>query len=160
MTSVITKMEPIAIPGLQSGITTFVTTCQVFAPESMAASMTDRSILIILLKIGTIIKSEYKCTKASTIAKSENKRNSSGESIIPRLIRIELNTPFRPKKGIQDIILMIFDVQNGIVHTRNKTICHRNVLTWKHKKYAIGNPMTRVKIQVRMVYLNVLRYVL
>ena len=58
---------------------------------------------------------------------AEKRRNSKGSSIKPMDCSIVLKTPFRPKKGIQEIMRMMFEVQNGIVQIRNKTICQRVV---------------------------------
>ena len=54
---VITKIEPITIPGLQRGIIICQRVCQALAPASLAASISDLSILIMELNMGTIIKS-------------------------------------------------------------------------------------------------------
>ena len=42
ITMVTTKIEPMAMPGLHSGTTTFQTVCQPEAPASCAASSNDR----------------------------------------------------------------------------------------------------------------------
>src|SRR5580704_16637288 len=55
ITIAMTKIEPIAIPVFDKGRTTLVITCQVVAPASTAASISERSIRTIELKIGTII---------------------------------------------------------------------------------------------------------
>src|SRR5262245_7339682 len=78
ITIVSTKMEPMTIPGLLSGITTLASVCQPEAPQSVAASISVRSMRIIELKMGTIMNSVYRCTKARTTANSENSNHSSG----------------------------------------------------------------------------------
>ena len=40
-----------------------------------------------------------------------------------------LTSPLRPSSGIQEIIRITFEVQNGIVQTRNRTICMVTVRT-------------------------------
>ncbi len=50
------------MPGLDSGITISRTTCQPDAPASTAASISDLSIRIMVLKIGTTMKSTNKWT--------------------------------------------------------------------------------------------------
>ena len=57
ITRVITKMVPMAMPGLHSGRITCQTVRHVPAPASYAASMTDGSMRIIELKIGTTMNS-------------------------------------------------------------------------------------------------------
>ena len=57
ITSVTTKIEPMAMPGLAQRMTTFVRTCQPVAPASRAASISAWSIRIIVLKIGTTMNS-------------------------------------------------------------------------------------------------------
>ena len=50
------------------------------------------------------------------------------------LIRAEFASPLRPRNGIHEIIRMMLEVQNGIVHSRNNTICQVWVLTWNARK--------------------------
>ena len=57
ITSVTTKIEPMAMPGLASGMTTLVSVCQPLAPASRAASIKVRSMRISVLKIGVTMKS-------------------------------------------------------------------------------------------------------
>ena len=45
-----------------------------------------------------------------------------------------LTKPFLPRRGIQEIILITFEVQKGIVQSRNRTICTVIVLTSKRRK--------------------------
>ena len=66
-----TKIVPIAIPGRHKGMITLIRIWKLLAPISCAASIMDQSIRIMELKIGTNIKSVYKCTKANITAKSE-----------------------------------------------------------------------------------------
>ena len=40
----------------------------------------------------------------------------------------------RQSKGIQEIIRMMFDVQNGTVHKSASVICHVRVRTWNARK--------------------------
>ena len=42
--------------------------------------------------------------------------------------------PLRPRKGIQEIMRMMFEVQNGIVQSRNSAICMVCDRTWKARK--------------------------
>jgi hypothetical protein len=37
----------------------------------------------------------------------------------------------RPRNGIQEIIRMMFEVRNGIVHSRNSAICAVAERMWK-----------------------------
>ena len=57
ITMVMTKIEPITMPGLDSGMMTFHSVCQPVAPASQAASISARSMRIIELKIGTTMNS-------------------------------------------------------------------------------------------------------
>ena len=57
ITSVTTKIEPMAMPGLHSGMMTFHSVCQPDAPPSRAASIRRRSMRIIVLKIGVTMNS-------------------------------------------------------------------------------------------------------
>ena len=57
MTSVTTKMLPIAMPGFASGMMTLVSVCQPVAPASRAASIKDLSMRISVLKIGVTMNS-------------------------------------------------------------------------------------------------------
>ena len=54
--------------------------------------------------------------------KSENSRNSSGFSVKRNSISIWLKAPLRPRKGIQAMVRMMPDVQNGIAQSRNSTV--------------------------------------
>ena len=67
-------------------------------------------------------------------AKSENSRNSRGSSAIPAPMSALLKIPFLPRKGIHEIIRIMFDVQNGTVHNSNSAICQIRLCTWKAKK--------------------------
>jgi hypothetical protein len=55
ITMAITNIEPMAIPVFDSGRMTVHRSCNVLAPAALAASMSERSIRIIELKLGTII---------------------------------------------------------------------------------------------------------
>ena len=57
MTRVTTKIVPIAMPGFDRGMMTLVRICQPLAPASRAASSNDRSMRIIVLKIGVTMNS-------------------------------------------------------------------------------------------------------
>ena len=57
ITSVTTKIEPMAMPGLASGMMTFHRICQPLAPASRAASISERSMRISVLKIGVTMNS-------------------------------------------------------------------------------------------------------
>jgi len=50
-------------------------------------------------------------------------RNSSGWSITPIFSSVMLASPLRPRKGIHEIMRMTLEVQNGMVQTRNSTVC-------------------------------------
>ncbi len=67
-------------------------------------------------------------------AKSENSRNVSGCEVICSPISIWLNAPFRPRNGIQAIVRMMPEVQNGIAHSRNSTVRVTALRTWKIRK--------------------------
>ena len=60
-------------------------------------------------------------------AKSENSRNSSGSIGEPSAISDWLKRPLRPRKGIQEIMRMTFEVQNGTVQSRKSAICQQQV---------------------------------
>ena len=53
---------------------------------------------------------------------------------MPAPISSWLKMPLRPRNGIQEIIRMMFEVQNGTVQSRNSAICHRMLRTWKTRK--------------------------
>ena len=53
-----------------------------------------------------------------------------------------------------------FDVQNGIVHSRNSTVCHVSERTWKARKYARVKPRTSVTSHTSTQNFSVDRYVL
>ena len=57
ITSVTTKIEPMAMPGFTSGTITSRRIWKPEAPASCAASISERSMRIIALKIGTIMNS-------------------------------------------------------------------------------------------------------
>src|ERR1700751_4612869 len=92
--------------------------------------------------------------------KSEKISHSIGSLITPSLTSVELNSPLRPSSGIQEIVRMMLEVQNGIVHTRNSAICMVAERTWKLRKYATKKPITRVASQTIRQNLAVDRYVL
>ena len=71
------------MPGLASGMITLIRVCHDDAPASVAASIRERSIRIIELKIGTTMKNVNRCTKAKMTANSENNSHSSGSWIAP-----------------------------------------------------------------------------
>src|SRR3546814_13268990 len=75
---------------------------------------------IIELKIGTIMNSVSRCTKASTTEKSENSRNSSGCWMTPSLISRPFIRPLRPRNGIHEIMRTMFEVRNGNVEARKQ----------------------------------------
>ena len=112
------------------------------------------------LKIGTIMNIVYRCTKATTTEKLENRSHSTGWGANPDACKNELTTPFRPSSGTHETIRMTFDVQNGIVHTRNSTICMVSDRTWKTRKYAMVNPSTSVTAHTTAHSLSVDQYVL
>src|SRR5690242_9586533 len=147
MTSVMTKIEPSAIPVLDSGTTMSQMMRQPLLPPSRAASMSERSMRAMELKIGTIMNSVNKCTYAMITAKSENNRNSSGSCVIPVAINAWLKIPFLPRNGIHEIMRMILEVQNGTVHNKNSAICHRMLRTWNARKYDTVKPITSVIAQ-------------
>ena len=89
---------------------------------------------IMVLKIGTTMNSVYRCTKARITAKSENSSHSSGASIRPHSISVELAMPLRPRNGIQLIMRMMLEVRNGMVQSRNSMVCQVWLRTWKARK--------------------------
>src|SRR5579859_1260266 len=157
ITSVTTKIEPIAIPGLHSGTMTSTITRQALQPASVAASISRRSILTIVLNIGATMNSVYKCTNASTTAKLENSRNSSGAWITPIRSSAEFSSPLRPRKGTQEIMRMMLEVRNGTVHTRNHVICQARLCTTNVRKYATQNPTNNVMAHTITVNVSVSR---
>src|SRR5436190_1099415 len=96
MTMVTTKIDPITIPGLESGTTTFQSVCHAEAPASRAASISARSIRLMELKIGTIMNMVYRCTKATITEKFENSSHSTGAPVSPAEWRNELKVRQRP----------------------------------------------------------------
>ena len=75
------------------------------------------------LKIGTIMKVVNRCTNASTTEKLENSSHSTGWSTSRKPVRTSLTSPLRPSSGIQAIMRITLEVQNGIVHNTNSTTC-------------------------------------
>ena len=69
------------------------------------------------------MNSVYKCTNAKTMENPEYKSHSWGASIIPVESKKSFTSPFLPKRGIHEIILITLDVQNGIVQSKNNAIC-------------------------------------
>ena len=55
------------------------------------------------------------------------------------------------------IMRMTFDVQNGMVQSRNSPICHFRLRTWKTRKYEQVKPIRIVATSVISAYFNVLR---
>jgi hypothetical protein len=45
-----------------------------------------------------------------------------------------LITPLRPSSGIHEIMRITFEVQKGMVQTRNSTTCQPSERTWKARK--------------------------
>jgi hypothetical protein len=72
-------------------------------------------------------------------------------------MRVLLAMPLRPRNGIHEIMRMMFEVQNGIVQTRNSAICIVSERTWKARKYATVKPISIQNSHVRNVYFSVLR---
>ena len=66
--------------------------------------------------------------------KSLNRSHSSGSSMTPQEISVELAMPLRPRNGIHEIMRMMFEVQNGIVQSRKSAICQVRLRTWKARK--------------------------
>src|SRR3990167_4282702 len=155
MTMVMTKMEPMMMPVRHSGTITFHSVCPAVAPLSLAASIRLRSMRIMLLKIGTIMKVVNRCTKASTTEKSENSSHSTGCLTMPMVMSASLTRPLRPKSGTQAIMRITLDVQNGMVHKTNSTTCTPLDLTWKARKYDTVNPMTSVSNHTSKLNLKV-----
>ena len=52
---------------------------------------------------------------------------------------------------------MMFEVQNGTVHSRNSAICHSRTFTWKTRKYDTVNPITSVIAQTSRALVIVAR---
>ncbi len=83
-------------------------------------------------------------------AKSENSRKVSGSLVMCSAIRIWLNAPLRPRKGIQAMVRMMPEVQNGIAQSRNSTVrvialrmwCTRNQAMLKPRNNVIAQTMT------------------
>ena len=49
-------------------------------------------------------------------------------------ISVWLTRPLRPSSGIHEIMRITFEVQNGIVQTRNSAICMVAERTWNARK--------------------------
>ena len=54
--------------------------------------------------------------------------------MMPAEIKMELTSPFLPSSGIQEIMRMMFEVQNGTVHSRKRPIASSWLRTWKTRK--------------------------
>src|SRR5881628_3014364 len=93
-----------------------------------------------------------------TIEKLEKRRNSSGWSVMPTAINDWLNSPWRPRKGIHEIMRMTLEVQNGTVQRRNSAICTRTLRTWKTRKYETVKPITSVIAHTISAYVIVFAY--
>ena len=117
-----TKIDPITMPDLVNGNTTSTSVLKRPAPASRAASNRSRSMWLIELKIGTIMKMVNRCTYASTTEKSENSSTRSGVSMTPSLSSTVLIAPCSASTGIHEIMRITLEVQNGTVHTRNRPI--------------------------------------
>ena len=59
-----------------------------------------------------------------------------------------MTSPLRPSNGIQAIIRITIEVQNGIEQTSSSTICVARLRTRKARKYAIKKPSVTVMTQV------------
>ena len=81
-------------------------------------------------------------------ANSEYNSHSMGASTSPIVSRPSLTRPFLPSNGIHEIIRITFDVQKGIVHSKNSAICRAIDWTQKARKSAIKNPTMSVITQV------------
>ena len=68
--------------------------------------------------------------------------------MIPTSISPLFTRPFRPSSGIQEIILITLEVQNGIVHRRNSATCIGSERTQKDRNSATRNPTISVTSQV------------
>ncbi len=62
---------------------------------------------------------------------------------------MSLTRPLRPSSGIHEIMRITFEVQNGIVQSRNSPIRTAPDRTWKARKYAMVKPSGRVMASVR-----------
>ena len=58
-----------------------------------------------------------------------------------------LNTPLRPRNGIQAMVRMMPDVQNGTAHSRNSTMRVVPVRMWNTRKCARLKPRNSVTAQ-------------
>src|SRR5439155_7546862 len=108
------------------------------------------------LKIGTTMKKVKRCTSASTTENSENSSHSSGWLISPLLTSPEFTSPLRPSSGIQAIMRMTLEVQNGIVQSSDSPICQVFDLTWKARKKATQKPINSVIAQTMKHSLSVM----
>ena len=89
---------------------------------------------IIELKIGTTMKKVNRCTSDSTTENSENSSHSTGCGVSLSPVSAWFTSPLRPSSGIQAIMRITFDVQNGIVHSSVSPICQVFDFTWNARK--------------------------
>jgi hypothetical protein len=73
----------------------------------------------------------------------------------PTLISAMLIRPSLPSSGIQEIMRMMFEVQNGTVQRRKRPMASSGLRIWKTRKYATQKPMISENSQVRIVNLTV-----
>src|ERR1700712_4234659 len=104
---------------------------------------------IIELKIGITMKKVNRWTSDSTTENSENNSHSTGFSVARRSTSVLLTRPLRPSSGIQAIMRMTLEVQNGIVHSSDSAICQVLDLTQNARKYATVKPMNSVSSHTR-----------
>ncbi len=58
---------------------------------------------------------------------------------------------------LQDTMRMTFEVQNGIVQSRKRPICHFRFRTWNTRKYEQVKPISMVATRVSAAYFSVFR---
>ena len=135
MTMVTTKIEPMTMPGFDSGTTTFHSVCQPEAPgvvgglEQRAVDAAHR------VEDGHDHEHRVEVHEGQHHRRRRRRAATRAARASARVAcRNELTSPLRPSSGTQEIMRMTFEVQNGMVHTRKSTICPVSERTWKARK--------------------------
>ena len=68
-----------------------------------------------------------------------------------------LKTPLRPRKGIQAMVRMMPDVQNGMAQARNSTVRMVPLRMWNTRKWAMLKPRNSVMAQTMQANFSELR---
>ena len=136
ITSVMTKIEPSAIPVLRQRDDDLPDD----APAAAAAverRLDDRAV-----DAGHGVEDRHDHEQREQMHVGDDHREIREQQKLQRLVASRrcaisawLKMPLRPRNGIHEIMRMMFEVQNGTVHSRNSAICHRMLRTWKTRKY-------------------------